>query len=155
MQLNPTPVTPLPQLLPHHLQFLPLPKPGVQSGPREESTARTARPAPPAAHPIKAGSFSAHPAASSGIRGGLWEGGGKRYQGVEKERPFLPPLPPQKSLPSTATQPAPARNTVQRLAKALRLIDNWWLSSSSPCRVTASSHASDVTSWRRETRPGD
>lgn len=46
----------------------------------------------------------------------MYQGGGGT------KSPFLPPLPPRTSPPSTATLPAPARNTVQRLAEALRLI---------------------------------
>lgn len=81
-------------------------------------------------------------------------GEGRRIRGGGgRASPFLPPLPPWTSPPSTATQPAPARNTVQRLAEALRLIGT--SSAAGEIRSFKShwllSHAPDVSCWRRKT----
>lgn len=81
-------------------------------------------------------------------------GGGKTYQGGWRKSEPLPPASVATDKPtSTATQPAPARNTVQRLAEALRLIRTG--SAAGKIRSVKShrllSHAPDVSSWRRKT----
>ena len=81
-------------------------------------------------------------------------GGWEDVSGGWRKSEPLPPASVTTDKPtSTATQPAPARNTVQRLAEALRLIRT--SSAAGEIRSVKShrllSHAPDVSSWRRKT----
>lgn len=156
-QLGPTT---LPQLLPATLNFSHSLKPWDPErspGRRERSLEIQTNPLlPPPPH--QGGEASVPSQQRLQEFGEACRGGeGRRIRGVEEGRP-LPPASSATEKPAKHSNPAcPARNTVQRLAEALRLIRDRAGGRGIPSPVEESPaicHAPDVNSRRRESRPG-